>query len=111
MRYKNPSLKKILQSWEGKNFEQIIILPLFPQYASATNGSVIEEAMDVIKKWWVIPEISFVSQFYDYEFYLKGFEEQGNKHNFEEYDHVLFSFHGLPERHVDKVYDEGLMPR
>ena len=108
MRYKNPSLKKILQSWEGKNFEQIIILPLFPHYASATNGSVIVEAMDVIKKWWVIPEICFVSQFYDHEFYLKGFEEQGNKHNFEEYDHVLFSFHGLPERHVDKVYDEGL---
>tara|TARA_B100000963_G_scaffold25482_3_gene19079 strand:- start:7933 stop:8961 length:1029 start_codon:yes stop_codon:yes gene_type:complete len=108
MRYKNPSLKKILQSWEDKNFEQIIILPLFPHYASATNGSVIEEAMNVIKKWWVIPEISFVSQFYDQEFYLKGFEEQGNKHNFKEYDHILFSFHGLPERHVDKVYDESL---
>ena len=108
MRYKNPSLKKILNSWEGKNFEQIIILPLFPQYASATNGSIIEMAMDVIKKWWVIPEVSFVSQFYDHEFFLKGFEEQGNKHNIKEYDHVLFSFHGLPERHVDKVYDEGL---
>ncbi len=108
MRYKNPSLKKTLKSWEGKNFEQIIILPLFPHYASATNGSVIEESMNVFKKWWVIPEISFVSQFYDHEFYLKGFEEQGNKHNFEEYDHVLFSFHGLPERHVDKVYDESL---
>ena len=108
MRYKNPSLKKILQSWEGKNFEQIIIIPLFPQYASATNGSVIEEAMNVIKKWWVIPEISFVSQFYDHEFYLKGFEKQGNKHNFKEYDHILFSFHGLPERHVDKVYDKSL---
>ncbi|MDB2675052.1 ferrochelatase [Flavobacteriales bacterium] len=108
MRYKNPSLRKILQSWEGKNFDQIIILPLFPQYASATNGSVIEESMEVIKKWWVIPEINFVTQFYDEEFYLKGFEEQGNKYNFKEYDHVLFSFHGLPERHVDKVYDEGL---
>jgi len=108
MRYKNPSLRKILQSWEGKNFDQIIILPLFPQYASATNGSVIEESMQVIKKWWVIPEINFVTQFYDEEFYLKGFEEQGNKYNFKEYDHVLFSFHGLPERHVDKVYDEGL---
>lgn len=108
MRYKNPSLEKILKNWEGKNFEQIIILPLFPQYASATNGSVIEKAMEIVKKWWVIPEISFVSQFYDHEFYLKGFEEQGNKHNFNEYDHVLFSFHGLPERHVDKVYDEGL---
>lgn len=108
MRYKNPSLKTTLESWEGKNFEQIIILPLFPHYASATNGSVFEEAMNVIKKWWVIPEINFVTQFYDQEFYLKGFEEQGNKHNFKEYDHVLFSFHGLPERHVDKVYDDSL---
>ena len=108
MRYKNPSLKKTLDSWEGKNFKQIIILPLFPHYASATNGSVIEEAMDVIKKWWVIPEISFVTQFYEKEFYLKGFEENGLKYKMDDYDHVLFSFHGLPERHVDKVYDEGL---
>ena len=53
----------MLNSWEGKNFEQIIILPLFPQYASATNGSIIEMAMDVIKKWWVIPEVSFDDQF------------------------------------------------
>ena len=105
---KTPSLKKTLESWEGKNFKQIIILPLFPHYASATNGSVIEEAMDVIKKWWVIPELSFVSQFYNEEFYLKGFEEKGNAHNFKEYDHILFSFHGLPERHVDKVYKDSL---
>ena len=108
MRYKNPSLKKTLQSWEGKNFKQIITLPLFPHYASATNGSVFEETMDVIKKWWVIPELSFVNQFYNEEFYLKGFEEKGKAHNFKDYDHVLFSFHGLPERHVDKVYKDGL---
>lgn len=108
MRYKNPSLKKILQSWEGKNFKQIIILPLFPHYASATNGSVIEQAMSIIKKWWVIPEISFVTQFYNESFYLNGFEEKGREHNFDDYDHILFSFHGLPERHVDKVYKDGL---
>jgi ferrochelatase len=108
MRYKNPSLKKKLSSWENKNFKQIIILPLFPQYASATNGSVIEQAMDVIKKWWVIPEVTFATQFFDHELYLKAFEERGNKYDFKKYDHVIFSFHGLPERHVDKVYDKGL---
>jgi ferrochelatase len=108
MRYKNPALREVLKQWEGKNFKQIIIIPLFPQYASATNGSVLEEVMEVIKKWWVIPELSLVSQFYDQEFYLKGFEENGRKYRLEDYDHVLFSFHGLPERHVDKVYDQGL---
>lgn len=108
MRYKNPSLKKTLSSWENKNFKQIIILPLFPQYASATNGSVIEQAMDIIKKWWVIPEVTFVTQFFDNELYLKAFEERGKKYDFKQYDHLIFSFHGLPERHVDKVYDKGL---
>lgn len=108
MRYKNPSLKKTLESWKVHNFEQIIILPLFPHYASATNGSVIEQAMDVFKKWWVIPELSFLPQFYDKDFYLDGFKQNGLKHNLDEYDHILFSFHGLPERHVDKVYNDGL---
>ena len=61
-----------------------------------------------MKKWWVIPEVTFALIFFDHELYLKAFEEKGNQHNFSDYDHVLFSFHGLPERHVDKVYDEGL---
>jgi ferrochelatase len=108
MRYKNPSLKKTLESWQQHNFEQIMILPLFPHYASATNGSVIEQAMDVIKKWWVIPELNFLPQFYDQDFYLDGFTENGLRYDLNDYDHVLFSFHGLPERHVDKVYNDGL---
>ena len=108
MRYKNPSLKKTLESWKEHNFEQIMILPLFPHYASATNGSVIEQAMDVIKKWWVIPELNFLPQFYDQDFFLDGFKENGLKHNLNDYEHILFSFHGLPERHVNKVYNEGL---
>ena len=108
MRYKNPSLKKILESWKTKNFKQIIILPLFPQYASATNGSVVELAMQEIKNWWVIPEITFVSQFFDHDLFIQSFFENGCKYNLDEYDHVLFSFHGLPERHVDKVYNNSL---
>tara|TARA_Y100000589_G_C27194589_1_gene646215 strand:- start:1334 stop:2356 length:1023 start_codon:yes stop_codon:yes gene_type:complete len=108
MRYKNPSLKKILKEWKLKKFKQIIILPLFPQYASATNGSVIELAMKEIQKWWVIPEITFVSQFFDHELFIQAFYENGSKYNCNDYDHILFSFHGLPERQVDKVYNNSL---
>ena len=107
MRYKNPSLKKITKL-ERKKISNKLLFSHYFHYASATNGSVIEEAMEVIKKWWVIPELSFVSQFYNEEFYLEGFEEKGNAHDFKDYDHILFSFHGLPERHVDKVYNDGL---
>ena len=108
MRYKNPSLEKALNKLKVKNLNQIIIIPLFPQYASATNGSVIEEVMGIIKKWWVIPEISFVSQFYNEKLFLDAFAENGKKYNLKDYDEIIFSFHGLPERHVDKVYEDSL---
>ena len=108
MRYKNPSIKYALEKLRKKNLNQIIIIPLFPQYASATNGSVIEEVMNIIKTWWVIPEISFISQFYNEKLFLDAFAERGMKYNLKEYDEIIFSFHGLPERHVDKVYEDSL---
>ena len=103
----NPSLKKILR-WKVKILNKSSYYHYFHTMHLPPMDLLLRSIMNVIKKWWVIPEISFVSQFYDQEFYLKGFEKQGNKHNFKEYDHILFSFHGLPERHVDKVYDERL---
>ena len=108
MRYKNPSIKKALQKLKQKNLNQIIIIPLFPQFASATNGSVIEEVMKHIKKWWVIPEINFISQFYNEKLFLDAFAEKGKKYKLKDYDEIIFSFHGLPERHVDKVYADSL---
>jgi ferrochelatase len=107
MRYQNPSMESVLEIMRKKNYQRIIILPLFPQYASATNGSAIEKAMNIIKKWWVIPEIKVISQFYDDEGYISCFVQNAKKYNMTEYDHVLFSYHGLPERQVDKVYDDG----
>tara|TARA_B100000900_G_scaffold226957_1_gene192695 strand:- start:1419 stop:2432 length:1014 start_codon:yes stop_codon:yes gene_type:complete len=108
MRYKEPSIKKTLEKLKRKKIDQIIIIPLFPQFASATNGSVIEEVMKYIKSWWVIPEISFISQFYDEKLFLDAFAEKGKNYKLKDYDEIIFSFHGLPERHVDKVYENSL---
>lgn len=104
MRYQNPSLDNVLARMRVKNYKKIIVIPLFPQYASATSGSVIEKVMKIVSKWWVIPEIKFIGQFFDNEGYLNTIVEQAKKYKFEEYDHILFSYHGLPERQVDKVY-------
>ena len=108
MRYKKPSIGVALEKLRLKNLKQIIIIPLFPQYASATNGSVIEEVMEIVKSWWVIPEVSFVSQFYNEKLFLDAFAEKGRKYKIEDYDEIIFSFHGLPERHVDKVYEDSM---
>ena len=63
MRYQNPSLDDVLERMKKMNFDQLIIVPLFPQYASASTGSAIDKAMKIISKWWVIPEVKIVSQF------------------------------------------------
>ena len=108
MRYQNPSLGKVLGEMRLKNYQKIIIIPMFPHYASASSGSAMEKALKIISKWWVIPEISMISQFWDHPGYINGFVERAKKYQLEEYDHILFSYHGLPERHVDKVYDDGV---
>jgi ferrochelatase len=106
MRYQNPSMDSVLNRMQKENYDKIIILPLFPQYASASTGSAIEKAMSIIKNWWVIPELLIINQFYDNEGYIDSIVENASHFNFKEYDHILFSYHGLPERQVDKVYED-----
>jgi ferrochelatase len=105
MRYQNPSMDNVLERMRLANYDQIIILPLFPQYASASSGSAIEKAMNIIRKWWVIPEIKIINQFWDNEGYIHSVVDRAKEFNLDEYDHILFSYHGLPERQVDKVYE------
>jgi ferrochelatase len=107
MRYRNPSMDDVLKRMGKKDYNKIIILPLFPQYASATTGSVIDKAMKIISEWWIIPEVKFINQFYDKEGFLNTIIERAKKYNLNEYDHILFSYHGLPVRQVDKVYKDG----
>lgn len=105
MRYQNPSMYDVLEEMRKENYDHIIVLPLFPQYASASTGSAMDLAMKIISKWWVIPEVSVVNQFWDSEGYIDSIVERAKAFDLKEYDHVLFSYHGLPERHVDKVYE------
>jgi ferrochelatase len=107
MRYQSPSMDTVLLRMHKKGYERIIILPLFPQYASASSGSAIEKALKIIKQWWIIPELKIISQFYNNEDYISSVVEQGKIYNHAEFDHILFSYHGLPMRQVDKVYTDG----
>ncbi len=105
MRYQNPSMDVVLERMKTDLYDQIIIIPLFPQYASASSGSAIEKAMKIIQKWWIIPEIKIVSQFYDNPSFIEAIIERSKAFKLDDYDHILFSYHGLPVRQVDKVYE------
>jgi ferrochelatase len=106
MRYKNPSIDEVLSDIHNKNYEKIIVVPLFPQYASASTGSVMDKVMKLMSNWWVIPEVKFISQYYDDEGFINTIIERAKKYNIADYDHILFSYHGLPVRQVDKVYKD-----
>lgn len=102
MRYQKPSLKEALERLQS-SVDHFIILPLFPQYASATTGSVHQKVMEIVKEWQVIPSMSFVSGFADHPLMIQAFAAQGRKNKLEEYDRIIFSFHGLPERQLTKA--------
>lgn len=107
MRYQNPSIESALKRLKDQRVESIKVIPLFPQYASASTGSVIQKVMELISRWQTIPHISFVNSFHDNEAMLNVFAENAAKHNPESFDHVVFSFHGLPERQLLKGDHSG----
>ncbi len=104
MRYGNPSLKKVLQQIKKQNFDELIVFPLFPQYASSTVGTISEFVMKEIKVWEVIPDVRFIHQFYDHPGFLEAFSQNITDCHPEEFDHIIFSYHGLPLRQVDKAH-------
>lgn len=108
MRYKNPSIPSVLKEMKKRNYQKIVVVTMFPQYASASTGSAIEAVMDEIKKWWVIPDVKIISQYYDHPLFINAILDRAAKYNLDDYDHILFSYHGLPVRQVDKVYENGV---
>ncbi|RYF93521.1 MAG: ferrochelatase, partial [Chitinophagaceae bacterium] len=107
MRYQNPSIQAGLASLRDKLVKEIIVIPLFPQYASASTGSVMQLVMELVSKWATIPPIRMVNSFHDNPLMIAAFAENARIHGPENYDHVLFSFHGLPERQLLKCDHTG----
>ena len=104
MRYGNPGILQVLKEVKDQGFTKIIYLPLFPQYASSTTGTAVEELFTHIRKWNIIPEVQIISQFYDHPLFIKAFVNQAKKYTPEKFDHVIFSYHGLPWSHLDRIH-------
>ena len=102
MRYRKPSIAQALERLREQRPEGITILPLYPQYASSSTGSTLEEVLRLIKGWEVIPNLKVISKFYDHPAFLNALMVEAKKYNHAEYDHVVFSYHGLPERQILK---------
>ena len=103
MRYQNPSIKLAVEELLAEEVSSITVLPLFPHYASASTGSVHEEVMRLISKEEVIPNLNLINSFYDHPKLIEIFADNARKFgDLDQWDHILFSYHGLPQRHLKK---------
>lgn len=104
MRYGNPSIKSVVESFRKDGVTALTVVPLYPQYSSAATESSIQE----VKKWAKGMPLKFVPPFYAEAPFLNAVTRITEPYlNNKSYDAVLFSFHGLPERQIKKCDKSG----
>lgn len=109
MRYGSPSIPAALERLQAQACDQIVVLPLYPQYAASSTGSTVEKVQAETGKLWNTPYLNVIPAFYDHPAFIEAFAEVGRPTLAAlEPDHLLFSFHGLPERHVIRSADPQL---
>ncbi|NMZ06508.1 ferrochelatase [Pseudomonas proteolytica] len=103
MRYGEPSIESVLTRLAGQGISKVTLAPLYPQFADSTVTTVIEEARRVVRDKQLALQFSILQPFYDQPEYLDALVASARPHLQQDYDHLLFSFHGLPERHLNKL--------
>ena len=103
MRYGNPSIPSLIEKIIQQKAHKIILVPLYPQYASCTTGSALEEVYKALKNKWNQPAIQVIPPFYNHPNFIdalthsiKSYTQKKN------WDKIIYSFHGLPKRHILK---------
>ena len=103
MRYGNPSIKSGLQELYDKGVRDLLLVPLYPQFAMATTETIVVLAEELRKEFFSDMKITDVPAFYNKPEYIKALSNSIKDYlSDKEYDHIMFSYHGVPERHIRK---------
>jgi len=102
MRYQQPPVSEALNKLlDTDGMGKIIIVPLYPQYSASATSSSVDKVIELLRKRDVIPPFVFTGPFYDNPLFIEAFAKIWKRKNrLDEYDYFLFSYHGLPERHI-----------
>lgn len=103
MRYGNPSISSVMDALLREPLKELVVVPLYPQYASSSAGTALEVVMRELATRWNVPPVRVTAPFHDDPGYLDAMTENAAPRlaAFRP-DHVLFSYHGLPERQIRK---------
>jgi len=107
MRYQTPSIPTALASLHAQGVDKLLVIPLFPHYAMSSYETAVVHVKEAVTKR--APEFSLrvVPPFYERPDYIAALVASAADHLRRDYDHLLFSFHGLPERHLRKTDPTG----
>ena len=109
MRYQHPSIADALARLMAAGVRRVVVLPLFPQNADSSTGTALLRVRELVAKLPSPPELVEVPPFYDDAGFLDAFAAVGRDAiATAKPDHIVFSFHGLPERHVRKTDRSGV---
>lgn len=103
MRYGSMNIKKAIQELVNEDVEEILLIPLYPHYAMSSYETVVEKAKEINSKFFPSIKMDILPVFYNNDEYIKSMINNLEYHlkGFD-YDHILFSYHGIPERHILK---------
>ena len=110
MRYQDPSLLNAIDKLvaENSDLKEILLCPMFPQYAMSTTEGIINYAKAYIQKKHPSISMSNLNPFYSDPDYIDVLSESLKPYLKEDYDHILLSYHGLPVRHLIKTDPSGM---
>ena len=108
MRYRRPSVEAAVDQLMDAGCDPLVVVPLFPQYASSSGGSALAQALEMIGRLNNVPQVATVGPFYDDPGFLDAAAAVARPF-LDDWapEHVLFSYHGLPEKHVRKADPTG----
>lgn len=104
MRYQNPSIESAIRSLASKKVDEVLLIPMFPHYAMSSYETAVVRVQEVAKN--IAPQMKVVVQrpYFDAPDYIAALAASAKEQLDGGYDHLLFSFHGVPERHL-KISD------
>ncbi|MDL5513426.1 ferrochelatase [Arenibacter sp. M-2] len=103
MRYGSMTIKNALEELTKKGVDEVLLVPLYPHYAMSSYETVVVKTMEVKDAFFPKVKITTLPAFYNNQDYIEVLSESiaAGLKGFE-YDHILFSYHGIPERHIKK---------
>lgn len=108
MRYGQPSIEQqLLNLCQDQTIQEVLFIPLYPHFADSTITTSVEEARRVIRQHNLDITLRTIDPFYDNPDYIEALLQSAQPYLEQDYDHLLFSYHGLPESHITKLDKSG----